>query len=140
MEKNYYSKSNLSFCLVQQISPEDILKYFIFGIKFNDFYITVKLIVYLNIKDSKKSKSHKNIFIYEKTYLFISNYSLCNLFEEIFTTILKIKKLNFFKNLDNFSNLFNDDLVKVFQNENNETVNIVYNSLWYRLVHKYEKF
>ncbi len=43
LEKNIFSKIIRSFCLVQQITPDDVQKYFIFGITFNDFYITVIL-------------------------------------------------------------------------------------------------
>lgn len=42
LENNFFNKPKTSFCLVQQVSPDDVLKYFIMGIKFDDFYITVK--------------------------------------------------------------------------------------------------
>lgn len=43
---NFFSEENLqTFCLVQQISLDDITKYFIFGVKFNDFYVKVKFLI-----------------------------------------------------------------------------------------------
>ena len=61
-------------------------QYFIFGIKFDDIYIP----------PSEEEKEPKiKIFIYEKTYLFISNETLCRLFKNIFQFIMNYKKLNF---------------------------------------------
>lgn len=47
-ERNLYAKFNCSFCLLQQITPSDEKKYFIFGVKFDDLYIVVSNI-YLHI-------------------------------------------------------------------------------------------
>jgi hypothetical protein len=109
LENNFFSKSKLSFCLVQQVTPDDIQKYFIFGIKFDDFYIT-------------NAKKGKNIFVYEKTYLFIAYEPLCLLFENIFQYILNIKKLNFFNNLDCYESLENRENLLNFEKENDEIV------------------
>ena len=37
-ERNFFANINSSFCLVQQITPEDEKKYFIFGVKFDDLF------------------------------------------------------------------------------------------------------
>ncbi len=42
LENNFFAKPKEEFCLVQQVSPDSIDKYFIFCIKFDDFYIKVK--------------------------------------------------------------------------------------------------
>lgn len=39
-KKNFFEVLNF-FCLVQQISLDDLSKYYIFGVKFKDFYIKV---------------------------------------------------------------------------------------------------
>ena len=44
MEKNLFSTYNTSFILLQQIAQDNLMKYFIFGIKFDDLYIVVVLI------------------------------------------------------------------------------------------------
>jgi hypothetical protein len=111
MERNLFSKYNSSFCLVQQIAPDSIMKYFIFGIKFDDVYI---------VNNDGKSK---NIFIYEKTYLIISYEPLCSLFERIFNTILAVKKLNFQNNFEDFECLLDSYKVSNFEYENFELVN-----------------
>jgi hypothetical protein len=113
LEKNFFSKNKLSFCLLQQVTPEDIEKYFIFGIKFDDLYI----------KTSKlKNKSGKSVFVYEKTYLFIANEALCKLFEEIFQYILNIKKLNFLRQFEDYESIFQESCLNIFKKENNEKV------------------
>jgi hypothetical protein len=113
LERNYFSKYNSSFCLVQQITPDSIMKYFIFGIRFDDIYIV-----------NSESRG-KNIFIYEKTYLIISYEPLCSLFEKIFNSILAVKKLNFQKNIEDYYSL--DDLSRIsqFDRENIELVSIL---------------
>jgi hypothetical protein len=113
LELNLFSKSKLSFCLLQQITTEDIEKYFIFGIKFDDFYI----------KNSKVDQA-KYIFIYEKTFLFISNNPLCSLFEIIFQHILNIKKLNLYKNLCIYDLINVKECKTNFERENEERVKI----------------
>ena len=50
----------------------------------------------------------KNVFIYEKTYVFISVEPLCKLFEKIFTFIENYKKLNFYQQLEEYSSLLNN--------------------------------
>lgn len=135
LESNFFSKYKLSFCLVQQVTTEDVEKYFVFGIKFDDIYIV-------------DSQGVKNIFVYDKTFLFISTNPLFKLFEAIFQHILNIKKLNFFKNLDSFelilenkdqlrSNFNLNDMDKLtkpsvvssFEKENNEKVKFNFNTL-----------
>jgi hypothetical protein len=132
LEKNFFSKPKSYFCLVQQVSPEDIQKYFILGIKFEDFYITPCLkdnhnfsslepnsIKKLNKIDLHR-KNYVNIFTYEKTYLFISYDPLCKLFENIFNSILGVKKLNFLHNMSDFSCIFIKENFNQFNKENTE--------------------
>ena len=64
----------------------------------------------------------KNVFIYEKTYVFISVEPLCKLFEKIFTFILNYKKLNFYQNLEEYSSLLNNSKVEAFSFNNSEHV------------------
>jgi hypothetical protein len=45
-ERNFYSKIKCSFCLLQQVTPDDEKKYFIFGVKFDDLYIVVSEYIY----------------------------------------------------------------------------------------------
>jgi hypothetical protein len=53
LEKNLFSKVIRSFCLVQQITPDDIQKYFIFGVTFNDFYLTVRKKVIFSLVETR---------------------------------------------------------------------------------------
>ena len=56
-ERNFFANINSSFCLVQQITPEDEKKYFIFGVKFDDLYIFVcSYIINLLFLEFKKAK------------------------------------------------------------------------------------
>ena len=71
-----------------------------------------------------KENNVVNIFIYEKTYLFISLEPLCNLIEKIYTSILGVKKLNFLFNLTDFSSLFVKENFEHFVTENNEKVKL----------------
>ncbi len=45
-DSNFFSRPKRTFCLLQQVSPEDIQKYLVFGIIFEDFIITVKIYFY----------------------------------------------------------------------------------------------
>jgi hypothetical protein len=71
----------------------------------------------------------KNVFIYEKTYVFISVEPLCKLFEQIITFILNYKKLNFYQQLEEYSSLLNSIRVENFAMKNSEHVN--YNNYIY---------
>ena len=112
--------------IFQPFSNQQIQKYFILGIKFDDFYVTpLKNKIYLE-KDKEKidKKIYVNVFTYEKTYLFISNEPLGKLFQKIFDAILNIKKLNFLHNMTDFSCIFRKNNFQQFIQENNEKVNI----------------
>lgn len=124
LEKNFFSKPKSHFCLVQQISPEDIQKYFIFGIKFDDFYVTQMKVKKSDNECNEKidKRNYVNIFAYEKTYLFISYEPTCKLFEEIFQAILNVKKLNYLLNMSEFSSVFVRSKYKQFMEENSEKV------------------
>ena len=113
LEKNIFSNYNSTFCLLQQISTDKPEQYFILGIKFDDIYIPP--IENENVEAIK-------FFIYEKTYLFISNEALCKLFLNIFQFILNYKKLNFFQNLADFDSLFNNQIISNFNEANEESV------------------
>ncbi len=63
-----------------------------------------------------------NVFVYEKTCLFISSQPLFKLFEGILQTILNVKKMNFLQNLSNFSNCFIPNVKNQFLSENRENV------------------
>ena len=121
LEKNIFSNYNSTFCLLQQITIDNDEKYFIFGIKFDDIYIAVP-----EEEDSNKIK----FFIYEKTYLFISNEPLCKLFEKIFYFIINYKKLNFCNHLTDFNSLTNKDIILKFNELNQENVS-KYNIIFY---------
>lgn len=122
LEKNLFSDFNSTFCLLQQITIDNDQKYFIFGIKFDDIYIPI-------LEDEDKEKIYGNIkvFIYEKTYLFISNEPLCKLFEKIFYFIISYKKMNFCNNLVDFNSLRNKDILSKFNNINQENVSNIFN-------------
>ena len=116
LEKNIFSEYNSTFCLLQQMTLDDDQKYFIFGIKFDDAYIPIP-------DDEEINNSNEiKFFIYEKTYLFISNEPLCKLFENIFHFILNYKKLNFYKNLPDYSSLLDKENISRFNELNNEAV------------------
>lgn len=66
-----------------------------------------------------------NIFIYEKTYLFISLDPACNLIEKIFNCLLGVKKLNFLFNMTDFASVFIQENYHHFISENNEKVNFI---------------
>jgi len=117
LEKNIFSKYNSTFCLLQQISPDSTKQYFIFGIKFNDIYIPLS---------EEENINHIKFFIYEKTYLFISNETLCALFLNIFQFIINYKKLNFCQNLSDFNSLFNNEIITNFNKKNEESVRILF--------------
>ncbi len=95
---------------------DDDQKYFIFGIKFDDIYIPIP------DDEEISNKNAIKFFTYEKTYLFISNEPLCKLFEKIFHFILNYKKLNFNKNLADYSSLLSKENIVRFNEFNNETV------------------
>ena len=60
LERNFFSTIKFSFCLVQQITPDEIQKYFIFGIRFDDLYIHVSLLSFkLNIEFKGKERCQK---------------------------------------------------------------------------------
>ena len=118
LERNFFSNFNSTFCLLQQIAIDNDQKYFIFGIKFDDIYIPVP----------EEENIHEDIkvFIYEKTYLFISNEPLCKLFEKIFFFIIHYKKLIFCNNLLDYNSLTNYETISKFNNLNQESVRNIY--------------
>jgi hypothetical protein len=105
---------------LQQISADNTQQYFIFGIKFDDIYIPVP--EENNINNINKFK----IFIYEKTYLFISNETLCKFFLNIFQFIINYKKLNFLKYLPDFDSLLYNEIISNFNKKNEESVRTIY--------------
>ena len=117
LEKNIFSNYNSTFCLLQQISTDNPEQYFILGIKFDDVYIPT-----LENDNAYKIK----FFVYEKTFLFISNEALCKLFLNIFQFILNYKKLNFYQNLADFDSLFNNQIISAFNETNQENVRNIY--------------
>ena len=117
LERNIFSKYNSTFCLLQQISADNTNQYFIFGIKFDDIYIPLP---------EEENEKRIKIFIYEKTYLFISNETLCTLFKNIFQFILNYKKLNFYQNLSDFDSLMDSSIISNFTEKNNESVRHIF--------------
>ena len=117
LEKNIFSNYNSTFCLLQQISTDNSEQYFILGIKFDDVYIPT-----LENDNAYKIK----FFVYEKTFLFISNEALCKLFLNIFQFILNYKKLNFYQNLADFDSLFNNQIISNFNETNKENVRNIF--------------
>jgi hypothetical protein len=118
LERNLFSKPTSLFCLVQQVSPEDIQKHFVFGMKFEDFYVTP-----LKTKKNDNDKTnYVNVFTYEKTYLFISYKPLCKFFQIIFQSLLSIKKLTLLLNMSEFSCIYIKDKYQQFLKENSEKV------------------
>lgn len=114
LERNLFSNFNSTFCLLQQITIDNDQKYFIFGIKFDDIYIP--------ILEEENLEENIKVFIYEKTYLFISNEPLCKLFEKIFYFIIHYKKLIFCNNLLDYNSLTNHETVSKFNSLNEESV------------------
>ena len=119
LERNFFSNYNSTFCLLQQITIDNDQKYFIFGIKFDDIYIPIP-------EDEEINSDNIKIFIYEKTYLFISNEPLCKLFEKLFHFIINYKKLNFCNNLVDYNSLKNNEIISKFNKSNQENVRILY--------------
>ena len=115
LERNIFSNYNSTFCLLQQITADNTQQYFIFGIKFDDIFIPLP---------EEENENKIKIFIYDKTYLFISNETLCTLFKNIFHFILNYKKLNFHKNLIEFESLNNCEIISNFNKKNEESVRI----------------
>ena len=112
---------------MQQITIDNDEKYFIFGIKFDDIYIPFPEYEYKDNNNNFKVK----IFIYEKTYLFISNEPLCKLFLKLFNFILNYKKLNFCNNLIDFNSLKNNEIISKFNDFNEESVRLFFSYLYY---------
>ena len=103
---------------MQQITIDNDQKYFIFGIKFDDIYIPEE-------DEEEENEGNNNpikFFVYEKTYLFISDELLCKLFENIFNFILKYKKLIFCQNLSDYNSLMNKEKNYKFNELNQESV------------------
>ena len=117
LEKIIFSNYNSTFCLLQQISTDNPEQYFILGIKFDDVYIPT-----LENDNAYKIK----FFVYEKTFLFISNEALCKLFLNIFQFILNYKKVNFYQNLADFDSLFNNQIISNFNETNKENVRNIF--------------
>ena len=91
LERNFFSKPKSYFCLVQQISPEDIQKYFIFGIRFEDFYV----VPCSGLRNQSRSNSHivdKSERNYKK-----SSSNSCSLSIINDTELLSLKKTNYVK-------------------------------------------
>jgi hypothetical protein len=114
LERNLFSNFNSTFCLLQQITIDNDQKYFIFGIKFDDIYIP--------IPEEENLEENIKVFIYEKTFLFISNEPLCKLFEKIFYFIIHYKKLIFCNNLLDYNSLTNHETISKFNSLNEESV------------------
>ena len=76
----------------------------------------------------QQKQNSKNIFVYEKTYLFISTEPLCKLFEKIFNFILNYKKLSFYQNLEDYNSLLEQNKLDAFHTKNNEKV-LQYNNI-----------
>jgi hypothetical protein len=70
----------------------------------------------------EKNKNIVNVFIYEKTYLFISLDPVCNLIEKIFGVLLRVKKMNFLFKMTDFASVFIKEYYQNFIEENNEKV------------------
>ena len=119
LERNFFSNYNSTFCLLQQIAIDNDQKYFIFGIKFDDISISI-------LENEEENNDNIKIFIYEKTYLFISNEPLCKLFERLFYFIMNYKKLNFCNNLADYNSLKNNEIIIKFNKLNQENVRIYY--------------
>ena len=117
LERNFFSNYNSTFCLLQQIAIDNDQKYFIFGIKFDDISISI-------LENEEENNDNIKIFIYEKTYLFISNEPLCKLFEKLFHFIINYKKLNFCNNLVDYNSLKNNEIISKFNKSNQENVRI----------------
>ena len=117
LEKNIFSNYNSTFCLLQQISTDNPEQYFILGIKFDDVYIPT-----LENDNAYKIK----FFVYEKTFLFISNEALCKLFLNIFQFILNYKKLNFYQNLADLDALVDNQIISNFNETNKENVRNIF--------------
>ena len=119
LERNFFSNYNSTFCLLQQIAIDNDQKYFIFGIKFDDIFIPIP-------EDEEENNENIKIFIYEKTYLFISNEPLYKLFEKIFHFIINYKKLNFCNNLVDYNSLKKNEIIAKFNKLNQENVRIYF--------------
>lgn len=102
--------------------------------KFDDFFITP----ILSKINSEDKQNYVNVFVYEKTYLFISHKPLCRLFHVVLQNLINVKKINFLHNMSDFSSIFIKSKYNEFLQENsekngrqiNEILNFAYNKRW----------
>ena len=92
LETNLYSSPIESFSFIKTSNDQINIRY-IYGMKYNDVYMFNP-----SLNNSKKCEDENKIiyiYVYEKTYLFMSSKSSLQLFENACLKILYEKKLNY---------------------------------------------
>ena len=119
LESNIYSKPIETFSFIKSYDNKINNKY-IYGMKFNDIYIFNPK---LNNKSNESNNSKIYIYLYEKTFLFISSNSYLQLFENACLKILYEKKLNYLNKLSLYRNLFDKNKFNSYLYFNEEKYN-----------------
>ena len=123
LESNLYSAPIETFSFIKAEENQINNKY-IYGMKFNDIYIFNPTIN--NNENNNNNNSLKKviyIYVYEKTFLFISSNSSLQLFENACLKILYEKKLNYLNKLSVYKNLFDKNKFNSYLYFNEEKYN-----------------
>ena len=105
LESNLYSTPIETFSFIKS-SNNKINNQYIYGMKFKDIYIFNSVFENKNNNSDDFNKQKIFIYVYEKTFLFISSNSSLQLFENACLKILYEKKLNYLNKLSMYKNLF----------------------------------
>ena len=123
LELNLYSSPIETFSFIKN-SNNNIDNQYIYGMKFNDIYIfNSKLNTKNNNNVDNIDKDKIYIYIYEKTFLFVSSNSSLQLFENACLKILYEKKLNYLNKLSIYKNLFDKNKFNSYLYFNEEKYN-----------------
>ena len=120
LETNLYSSPIESFSFIKT-SNDQINVQYIYGMKFNDVYMFNPSLNNNNKCESEKKSLY--IYVYEKTYLFISSQSSLQLFENACLKILYEKKLNYLNKLSVYKNFFDKNKFNSYLYFNEEKYN-----------------
>ena len=127
LESNLYAAPIETFSFIKT-SENNLNNKYIYGMKFNDIYIFNPVLNNkdkINDDDNNKNNVKNSIFIYvyEKTFLFISSNSSLQLFENACLKILYEKKLNYLNKLSVYKNLFDKNKFNSYLYFNEEKYN-----------------
>ena len=122
LESNLYSSPIETFSFIKT-SNNNIDSQYIYGMKFNDIYIFNPKFNTNNGNNDDITKNKIYIYIYEKTFLFVSSNSSLQLFENACLKILYEKKLNYLNKLTIYKNLFDKNKFNSYLYFNEEKYN-----------------